>query len=336
MSVNISTLSASNTFISSLKTDEIASRFISAGALMASTLQGDGSQITNVAGLSTVARFTSNTSNSLGAAMSSLYGITSTGFSSISLFTSNTSNFYTPLLLNNYSTNLQSTVIGLGTSGYISTSQLLSTVFALQSNISSFIDPTELTSTVVGLGTFGYFSTIGVYSTVTGLYKFIEADIASTIVGLGSAGFVSTLGLTSTTTGILNTTIQISNYYAPTLLNNLSSGLSSIALALTSTNQSFSQQFITSSITANAFLGNGALLFGLPAISSLSLQSTVVGLGTASYVSTASLTSSFIGLGSFGYKSTLSNVPLVSSIQLQASSFTGNLADAFTLLIVDL
>ena len=47
---------------------------------------------------------------------------------------------------------LGSTVIGLGTTGYVSSSQLLSTSIGLTQYISSFIDPTELTSTVIGLG----------------------------------------------------------------------------------------------------------------------------------------------------------------------------------------
>jgi hypothetical protein len=63
--------------------------------------------------------------NAGGAGVSSLFGVVSSGFSTIALFTSNTSNYYLPLLSNNYSTNLQSTVIGLGNVGYISTSQLI-------------------------------------------------------------------------------------------------------------------------------------------------------------------------------------------------------------------
>jgi len=48
---------------------------------------------------------------------------------------------------------LTSTVQGLGTAGYVSSTQLLSTSLGLITYINSFIDPTELTSTVIGLGT---------------------------------------------------------------------------------------------------------------------------------------------------------------------------------------
>jgi hypothetical protein len=48
------------------------------------------------------------------------------------------------------------------------------------------------------------------------------------------------------------------------------------------------------------------------------------------------LGSTITGLGTSRYVSTLSNVPLVSSIQLIGSSFFGNLADAQTLIIVEM
>ena len=52
-----------------------------------------------------------------------------------------------------------STVAGLASLGYVSSSQLTSTVQSLTTYISSFIDPTELASTIVGLGTNQYIST---------------------------------------------------------------------------------------------------------------------------------------------------------------------------------
>ena len=124
-------------------------------------------------------------------------------------------------------TNLTSTVVGLGTAGYISSSQLLSTSLGLTQYMSSFIDPTELTSTVIGLGTagfvsslgltyavastaqglgtFGYTSTSQLLSTSLGLYQqiqtsattLVQADLTSTITGLGTFGYISTLALGS-------------------------------------------------------------------------------------------------------------------------------------------
>ena len=95
-----------------------------------------------------------------GEGVSSLFGVVSSGFSTIALFTSNTSNFYAPLLSNNYSTNLQSTVEGLGTAGYISTSQLFSTVAGIGTGGGGGgLTSNQLISTTEGLGTAGYVST---------------------------------------------------------------------------------------------------------------------------------------------------------------------------------
>ena len=96
---------------------------------------------------------------------------------------------------------LNSTVQGLGTASYVSTAQLLSTTSGIYTYVTSFVDPTELTSTVVGLGTTGYVSSMGLLSTASGLASYITTfidpvELASTVTGLGSASFVSTLQLT--------------------------------------------------------------------------------------------------------------------------------------------
>jgi len=62
---------------------------------------------------------------------------------------------------------LYSTVAGLGSAGYISSSQLLSTSLGLKSYVDSFIDPVELTSTLLGLGTAGFVSTLNLNNTMT-------------------------------------------------------------------------------------------------------------------------------------------------------------------------
>jgi hypothetical protein len=97
----------------------------------------------------------------------------------------------TPNLLNLISTSffdtsLVSTLINLGKEGYVSSSQLGSTVVGLQSFVSSiYIDPTELASTVTTL----------ISST------FFQNALASTVANLGQAGYVSSaslIGLVST------------------------------------------------------------------------------------------------------------------------------------------
>jgi hypothetical protein len=69
---------------------------------------------------------------------------------------------------------INSTVIGLGSAGYLSTASLV--------------------STVQGLGTAGYISTASLVSTVSGSGSLF----ASTVRGLGSAGYISTASLVST------------------------------------------------------------------------------------------------------------------------------------------
>ena len=76
-------------------------------------------------------------------------------------------------------------------------------------------------------------------------------------------------------------------------------------------------------------------------ISSSQLLSTTTGIYTAiannpGSVSGANLTSTVVGLGTAGYVSTLSNVSYISATQNIASSFSGNLADALTLVLFDL
>ena len=68
-----------------------------------------------------------------------------------------------------------SSIRGLGSAGYISTTQLTSTTQALQEYVSSFIDPVELASSILPFISATYFAT----------------SLASTVTGLGTSGYVS-------------------------------------------------------------------------------------------------------------------------------------------------
>ena len=87
---------------------------------------------------------------------------------------------------------LVSTVANLGTAGYISSSQLTS-------SIAGSVLPFQLRSTVVGLGSAGYISSSQLTSTVAG--SVLPFQLGSTVVGLGSAGYISSSQLTSTVAG---------------------------------------------------------------------------------------------------------------------------------------
>ena len=317
-------------------------------------------------GLSTVALFTSNTSNfyapilsnnystnlqstviglgtagyissfaSAGPGVSSLFGVVSSGLSTVAQFTSNTSNYFLPALSNNYSTNLQSTVIGLGTAGYISTSQLFSTVAGIGTGGGgSGITPNQLISTTEGLGTAGYISTSQLLSTSAGLTSNISsmidpAELTSTVIGLGSAGFLSSVGftdkLTSTVAG-LGTAGYLSSFTSAgpgvsSLFGVVSSGLSTIALFTSNTSNYYtpllSNNYSTNLQSTVTGLGTAGYISAPQLVStvtgqSILLISTVEGLGLISYISSSQLTSTVtgqqfllisttLGLGTAGY-----------------------------------
>ena len=174
--------------------------------------------------------------------------------------------------------NLTSTVQGLGSANYISSTQLISTTQGLTTYISSFIDPTELASTVIGLGTTGFISSIG-----------LDAKLASTTQGLGTAGYISSSQLISTVAGL--------NTYTSSFID---------ATELTST------------ISSLGTLGY---------VSTLSLVSTTQGLqnsyARAGFLSTPNLTSTVAGLGSSGYiSSVISSFITLSTANMTTSSVT--------------
>lgn len=96
---------------------------------------------------------------------------------------------------------LPSTILGLGTYGYLSSPSLLSSMQGLAT--SGFINSASLLSTVEGLGTAGYLSSQSLTSTVDGL----NTGLYSTVQGLGTALYVSTSQLTSSFQGLSNVAV---------------------------------------------------------------------------------------------------------------------------------
>ena len=200
------------------------------------------------------------------------------------------------------STQLASTVTGLGTIGYISTTQLTSTIQGL--GTIGYISTAQLISTVAGLGTLGYISTSFtnniLQSTVTGINNNLGSlgyvssstlalSIQSTTQGLtnslGTLGYLSTLSLQSTTQGLYD---GFGNYYISTaglntIIQSSIEGLGTVGYLSTS---KFNDA-LTSSFNA---------LFTYNLISSPNLKSTIDNLGSMGYVSTATLVSSFNAL----------------------------------------
>ena len=213
--------------------------------------------------------------------------------------------------------NLQSTVTGLGSSGYVSSIQLQSTVAGLgQTYFSTAALNPIVQSTVAGLGQ-SYLSTVpaayvvtsNLQSTVIGLGSsgYVSSiQLVSTVEGLGSSGFVSSLSLQSTVAGLGQTYVSTipATYVVTSNLQSTVTGLGSSgfvsSLSLQSTVAGLGQTYVSTIPVTYVVTSN--------------LQSTVTGLGSSGYVSSIQLQSTVTGLGSSGYVSTTLNATQISSL----------------------
>ena len=171
----------------------------------------------------------------------------------------------TPFLNGNLSfmLNIQSTVIGLGTSRYVSTLSLQSTTTSLQKDRQSTID---------GLGTYGYISTL---------------SLQSTINNLGLANYISSSALTSSLTGLLypatspggNLGVVVTGTSDPPFIN-----FNTLVNTYLATNTYFN--------TANA--ASYGIVYGVALPSTA--QGLTSSLGSYGYVSTATLLSTSYGI----------------------------------------
>lgn len=257
---------------------------------------------------------------------------------------------------------LISTIEGLGTAGYVSSTQLLSTV---QNLGQLYISSPQLLSTVANLGSGGYVSSTQLLSTVTGLGSAgylssltVQGFFQSTTLGLGSAGYVSSTQLTSTMNYIQNNFVSTASLLST--LDGLgsagyvsSSQLASTALyflqnyvssgqALSTTVNLGSLNYISSSQLASTVAGLGSLQYISSTqlvssidyilqnyVSSGQLLSTVNNLGSINYISSTQLTSTVAGLGSANY---VSSTQLISATTFLLNNFisTGQLASTTT------
>lgn len=100
---------------------------------------------------------------------------------------------------------LPSTVTGLATSGYISTSQLTSSLVGLV-NIGYLTNNTlviPITSTTIGLATIGYVSSLQLQSTTSGIFTTVGSSfLPSTVSGLATSGYISTSQMISSLNGL--------------------------------------------------------------------------------------------------------------------------------------
>ena len=216
---------------------------------------------------------------------------------------------------------LFSTVIGLGTVGYLSSAiiqpYLNSTIQGLGSLgfLSTGATQPSLNSTVQGLGSLGFLSTgatqPSLNSTIQGLGSLgflstatIQGDLNSTVQGLGSLGFLSTATLQSN----LNSTVQGLGSFG---------FLSTVQPSLNSTIQGLGTfGFLSTAVIQgdlnSTIKGLGSLGFLSTAVIQGDLNSTIKGLGSLGFLSTAvlqsNLNSTLQGLGTVGFLSSISSI----------------------------
>jgi len=274
--------------------------------------------------------------------VSTVTGLSNIGSSNNYILASNFNSTFTGIGITDLS-NSTSTIAGLATVGYISYTQLQSTVsnvFVInQSNVaqtlsslgSLYVSAPSLQSTVAGLGSpaGAYISTVQLVSTTDGVEAPTRLSLISTVTGLGQL-YVSTSGLVSTTAGLCNAALAMMTssingmgtiYISSTSLQSTVSGLAPPYIAtsqLTSTTDGVNRpMFSTNAGLGSLYLSSLSLfssIGGLSAapyryISTTQLTSTTTGIKTAGYISVPTLTSTTTGLSNF------SMTPIVSTVQ---------------------
>jgi hypothetical protein len=202
---------------------------------------------------------------------------------------------------------IHSTASGIS---YVSSAALTSSVAGVLQNISTnYFDITELTSTITGLRTAGYLSTI-ISTSVSTL------NVSSTAITSTATTNTLSTSLYLASTFRLNKYIQVSTpstyvievLNSSTLLINNSSLFNNyvISSALVSTTSGLS--FISSTALQSTVAGLREYTSSM--VDTTEMASTVVGLGTAMYISTSkldtNLASTVTGLGTSDYVSSLS------------------------------
>ena len=221
-------------------------------------------------------------------------------------------------------TPLNSTIVGLGSAGFISSTQLTSSLVGLGSI--SYISSTQLTSSVVGLGSIGYIS---------------STQLLSSLVGLGSLSYISSASLYSTVAGsgplFASTVIGLgtARYVSSTQLTSTVVGLGSAGYVSSFIFNNLSTVFLSSGfITASSISTFGLSVSGVANISTLFIGnsnisslfiSTSQGLASIGYISSTQLTSSLVGLGSLGY---ISSATLYSTVNMALASTVAGLGTA--------
>ena len=236
---------------------------------------------------------------------------------------------------------LYSTVAGLGTAGYVSSATLTKTVAAL--GTTGYISTTSLYSTVAGLGTAGYVSTAQFNSFSNFIYNPVSyissGNLFSTSISLLGYidGFVNSQGSaisSFTVTGTVNffSTLSIGTFvYVNGNISTLSTSVGDAIVNLGTTPGYLSS--LQSQVLSTGTIGLSSINFvdtvtgikQLVAITNGIFQ--VNGASITGDVSKGDLTSTVIGLGTAGYLSSIVWDSVISTANLTDLISTANLAD---------
>ena len=212
---------------------------------------------------------------------------------------------------------LASSITGLGSAGYVSTTSLYSTVAGL--GTAGYVSSATLTKTVEALGTTGYVSTTSLYSTVA---------------GLGTAGYVSTAQFNSFSNFIYNPVSYISS---GNLFSTSISLLGYIDGFVNSQGSAISSFTVTGTVNFFSTLSIGTFVYVNGNISTLSTSvgDAIVNLGTTpGYLSSLQsqvLSTGTIGLSSINFVDTVTGVTQLVAItngifQVNGASITGDVS----------
>lgn len=269
--------------------------------------------------ISTATLYTSNTSNYFLPALSNNL---SSAASTLATFTSNTSNYFQNLLALNVSSAISTaTLYTSNTSNYIlSTNQSsISTAFvtAIQGYISSLVVDSLAIGSNSGFINMGDVITTS-HSTLqlnTGLLT-ASGTVCTPQIIVSSINGQQPLTLANLTSTVAGTNSNISSMIDPTELTSTVTGLGTA---------NFISSVGLTTILASTVIGVNTTIAAM--IDPIELASSITGLGTVGFISSIGLDAKFAsttqGLGSAGYISSLSNVPNVSTLNINVSTING-------------
>lgn len=214
-----------------------------------------------------------------------------------------------------YAPQLQSTVIGLATSGYVSTTQIQSTVIGLGS--ANYVSTASLVSTTSWLTDVSRIvSTGALVSTTAGLLG--NANLLSTVAGLGTIGYISSASLRST---LISTTNALSTFAYSTFYSSLLQTFVSTGQLMSTVNSLGTLGYVSSSGLVSTvawfqdpsrFVSTGALVSTTAGIST-NLQTTF-------YIDNAGNITFYGGTAIF---STVSDVIFLSTFMFSSMTYKG-------------